>query len=512
MRKFFITGVILLQTLVGLSQFTQDDVIYYVGDGPDTAVLVIDFIDETVDSSYAWGYLFDASVSTTAAEMLAAIAADEPKLTINAGGFLNDIYYNNHIGEAGLPNYWGTWSRTDETAWMMNGGISEIISNGDWFGCSYTDFSPASAPGEPIAAYKSTLFETEDVQFWVGSGSDSAVFVVDFVTAEYSEAVTYAWGFLFDGSTDGATMLAAIDASDVNLTVDASAFLNDLLFNGLEGLAGDPNYWATWSGTNLSDWVMNAGLSTTINNGDWFGCSYANWPPRRPFYPIAAIDSTAYLIDDVDFLMGSGENRVVLIIDFNESNPGQSFSYGYLFDSETVSAEEVLNAIAAYEPYGISVDLSGGFLNDIVSDFGYSGIAGDPNYWSTWSAKNVGGWQLNSGISETLENGDWFAATYTIWAPATPPSLPVNAQNTLKIEAADNVDVRVFPNPTSETLFLELGEPGYVQLINLQGQLISNEYYEVGVNSVDVSRLKKGVYFVHVSSDLGLVSQRIIIQ
>ena len=82
MRKLFLVGTISFLSVVGSAQFTQSDLIYYVGDGPDTALFVMGFLDETEDSSYAWGFLFDASEEITGADMLAAINADENQLTI----------------------------------------------------------------------------------------------------------------------------------------------------------------------------------------------------------------------------------------------------------------------------------------------------------------------------------------------------------------------------------------------------------------------------------------------
>jgi hypothetical protein len=34
----------------------------------------------------------------------------------------------------------------------LNGGLSESLSNGDWFGCTFTDFAPALPPTTPNAA------------------------------------------------------------------------------------------------------------------------------------------------------------------------------------------------------------------------------------------------------------------------------------------------------------------------------------------------------------------------
>jgi hypothetical protein len=510
MRKIILTGALLLTTVLGKAQFTQNDVIYYVGAGPDTAIIVIDFLDGTEDSSYAWGFVFDAADMVTGGDALAALDLDEAQLSISTGGgFLNDIAYNAHSGIGGDPNYWGTWSRTEFTDWEMNAGLPEILENGEWFGCSYTDFDPAIVPGEPLPAYESDFYTTDQVSFWVGEGANSAIFVVDFVTDAAGEAISYAWGYRFDGTTDGAEMLAAIDAADVNLSINADGFLNDIFFNDLKGLAGDPNYWATWSGTNLSNWTMNAGLSTEVNDGDWFGCSYAEWTPRRPFYPISAIDSAAFY--PVLSFFGTGPNTVYLVLDFNEWATGSSYAFGYNFEGVSITAEEVMTELALVDELGLSFNLSGGYLNDAAFDVTSElGIGGAPYYWSTWSATNVGGWELNEGISREMENGEWFAGSYTSWSPATPPSLP-EGYVLFNVDGNELTKLSIYPNPANDFVSIKLDESNEILVVDLQGKKVLRQVGQIGVNTLDLSTLSRGTYFIELEQEGAKVRQKLVV-
>jgi hypothetical protein len=510
MRKIILTGALLLTTVLGKAQFTQNDVIYYVGAGPDTAIIVIDFLDGTEDSSYAWGFVFDASDLVTGGDALAALDLDEAQLSISTGGgFLNDITYNAHSGLGGDPNYWGTWSRTELTDWEMNAGLPEILEDGEWFGCSYTDFEPAIVPGEPLPAYKSDFYTFDQVSFWVGEGANSAIFVVDFVTDAAGEAVSYAWGYRFDGTTDGAEMLAAIDAADVNLSINADGFLNDIIFNDLEGLAGDPNYWATWSGTNLSNWTMNEGLSTEINDGDWYGCSYAEWPPRRPFYPISAIDSAAFY--PVLSFFGAGPNTVYLVLDFNEWAPGSSYAFGYNFEGTSITAEEVMTELALVDELGLSFNLSGGYLNDVAFDvMSELGIGGAPYYWSTWSATNVGGWELNEGISHEMVDGEWFAGSYTSWSPATPPSLP-EGYVLFNVDGNELPKLSIYPNPANDFVSIELDKSSDILVVDLQGKQVLRQVGQIGVNTLDLSTVSNGTYFIELEKEGVKVRQKLVV-
>lgn len=499
MKKSLLAGILLFLSVLGKAQFTTNDLVYYVGDGPDTAILVIDFLDETVDETYAWGFLFDATMDVTGGDMLDAIQEDEANLTVELmSGFLNNIYFNSHIGEGGDPNFWGTWSKTDESEWELNDGLSEILNNGDWFGCSYTDFDPAVAPGEPLPAYASKWFNTDEIVFTVGTGNDTAVLVVDFVSGLMGEAVSYAWAYAFDGTTTGTEMMNDIADADINLSVSADAFLNDIIYNGLEGIGGDPYYWATWSGTNLSDWTMNAGLGTVVNPGDWFGCSYADWEPRRPWAPITSIAAEAFTAVELMELAGEGDNQVILVIDFNEREEGGSYAYSYRFDTETVLASDVLTALEDIEIFGLDFDLTGGFLNAVSCiPYDEEAAGGDPNYWSTWSGTNAGDWVMNSGIGEELSAGDWFACSYTAWSPATPPSIPTPGLYLSNI-AEESFEYSIYPNPTAGIAYIELDACESVRVYDLSGKLLLEKSDQKNVVTLDLSAYETGIYLVEV--------------
>jgi len=278
----------LLGTTAAQAQtFTSGDVLFWVGSGPDSTVLVVDFQDGTDDPSYAWGFLHDGTA--TAEDMLNAIADADPNTggAIN-GGFLSDLTYNGHAGIGGQPNWWSTWSGPSFGEMETNMGLAEVLSNGSWFGCSYTDFDPALAPTTPIAAMNPLAFTADDVQFWTGEGDHSAVLVVDF--QDGSGTSSYAWGFRFNATTTGEDMLNAVAAADPQFgMVVNTGFLSDITYNNHAGIGGEPNWWSTWSGTNLGNWVSNLGISTEVGDGGFFGCSYTDFNPAlRPGTPVAA--------------------------------------------------------------------------------------------------------------------------------------------------------------------------------------------------------------------------------
>lgn len=269
------------------AQFSYDDIRFWVGSGTDTSVLVISFNDGTWDSSYAWGYLHNGADGE---DMLQAVAqADKNLSAIISGGFLNDMTYHRHEGIGGTNGfYWSTWDGNHPDSMSSNMGLSTPVGNGDWFGCSFTDFNPAVHPGAPIAAFHPGVLTAGDIDFWAGSGTDTAFLVIDFKDAQDTSA--FAWGYLFNDSVAGEKVLQDIAAADTALTVNFSVgAIHKIEYGNFSGTAGSTENWITWSATNYGDWDLSNGPDAMIKDGMIYGISFtAHNNPERPGYPKGA--------------------------------------------------------------------------------------------------------------------------------------------------------------------------------------------------------------------------------
>lgn len=79
---------------------------------------------------------------------------------------------------------------------------------------------------------------------------------------------------------------------------------------------------------------------------------------------------------------------------------------------------------------------------------------------------------------------------------------------TTSIESSLAASVSIFPNPTSEVLFIEgLDNINDISLYNLQGQLSLSSVS----SSIDVSALPSGMYVVKISTDAGSIDKLVII-
>lgn len=162
-------------------------------------------------------------------------------------------------------------------------------------------------------------FDFDDIQFWVGTGNSRAGLVIDWNDGK--EPVSLAWGFRWNGSATGRTMLDAVVTADPRLFECLTSYGPlvvyglgyDLNGNGFSyvpgpndsGHAADPEdhyregwmtagYWSYWLKANSSsNWEFSSvGISGHIlTDGCWDGWSFAaapSWNGGAPDAPLPA--------------------------------------------------------------------------------------------------------------------------------------------------------------------------------------------------------------------------------
>lgn len=287
MKKILFLGLIAFSQLL-YAQFFEEDVKFYVGEGESTAFMIVDFRDGTDDRSYAWGFRFDEEDDLTVADMLMAIEQAEPNFYIQTsynGAFLSDIVFNSHSGLGGDPDWWSTWSGEGSDNMNTSGGISESLTDGRWYGTSY-GFSPSPEhPHQPLPAYHSLWFSSDDIINWFGQGDHQSIIVVDFGTETEGSYDSFAFGIKYEDET-----ISAADALEI-LMNQVSTFsyeitdgdLTYLSWGDFEGVVSETNPWKSYIGTDLSNWVTAADFENIVlNTNEWLGLSFGE---RRPITP-----------------------------------------------------------------------------------------------------------------------------------------------------------------------------------------------------------------------------------
>ena len=258
--------------------FPASDIQYWVGTGSNSAVVIIGWDDNPSGNNFAlaWGVHWNGSA--TAANMLDTIATYDSRTSYPgiSSGWMNGFYYDDGTLVSGSSaSYWcytinGGYAGAYGSQAMADGDVMEISSS-----CMFTlttataATNPNSDPGTTPADTVDATIAFGDILYWVGSGTDSAAFIVNYAQPD----TAFAWGYLFNGSTTAEAMVNAIAAADPRFEVVGSPSMGgDLHFVTAEGdtlglSPADPamgyNFW--W--TNLNGVSADAGASSTLHNG-----------------------------------------------------------------------------------------------------------------------------------------------------------------------------------------------------------------------------------------------------
>jgi rhodanese-related sulfurtransferase len=87
--------------------------------------------------------------------------------------------------------------------------------------------------------------------------------------------------------------------------------------------------------------------------------------------------------------------------------------------------------------------------------------------------------------------------------------------NTLSVfETNSKLDIRLFPNPTSEILFLDdlNSKTGILDIVNQNGQIVYRELLSNINSQVDISGFPKGIYYVKINTGEQEVSKPFIVK
>jgi hypothetical protein len=274
--------LLFLFSQVLFAQFSASDVKYFIGEGTQTAYLVVDFKDGTADRSYAWGIRFNSTDEISGSQMLQMIAIVEPKFNFEiSSGFLDMISFNSHLQESG-DDYWSLWTSSfGPAAFDAAGWMSSDLEDGGWYGASYGFSNPEmQPPANPIAAYSSQWFTNTDITSWQGTGVNKSVVVVDFGTDTNGVANSFAVGLKYDGTLSGEAILTAVQSYITEFTFVMNSLAVSTITFGTNTQTG---MWNVFQGTNLADWKNKTTLSqVTLANNQWLGLGYGT---RRPFIP-----------------------------------------------------------------------------------------------------------------------------------------------------------------------------------------------------------------------------------
>ncbi|WP_445454737.1 T9SS type A sorting domain-containing protein [Flavobacterium sp. 25HG05S-40] len=89
------------------------------------------------------------------------------------------------------------------------------------------------------------------------------------------------------------------------------------------------------------------------------------------------------------------------------------------------------------------------------------------------------------------------------------PSIGILASNALNIDTSESLDVRIFPNPTSNDITIITTATIYsYEIIDVQGKVVKSNHFEQ--NIINISELENGVYFIKINSENNSTTKKIV--
>ena len=410
-----------------VTDYPAENIQFWVGSGSNSIVAIFKWCQEET-MGIAYGFRWNGSASIY--DMLTSIAAADSRFTVtfnSSNTFINNISYQDdtydeYLETAGYCMYTFNGS--------MSAGLSDALTdNGyfeleEWGDCypfpTTTPIIPATDPNAPTDPVDASL-PFSDILYWVGSGPDSAEFIVNFAQPD----TAFAWGYLFNGTTTAQAMVDAIAAADPRFWTEGSPSISGdihfILSNGdTLGLSPvDPNVGYNFWWTNLNGVSADAGSASTLHNGDVFKYGDMNsaigWDPMGIYFlqeawvktptPVTpptdpTPEEATIAFSDILFWVGTGSNEAVMAVNWADT----ALAWGYRWDG-TATVADMMNHIAAADP---RFSFTG---TGMVSDINYIDTAAGmttplgitPGYY--WSSTNNG--VMDWGMGQTLANGDF---------------------------------------------------------------------------------------------------------
>ncbi len=426
------------------ANIAANDILFWVGTGSNEAVMAVNW----ADTALAWGYRWNGTA--TVADMMAGIAAADPRFSYSGTGLISDINYIDTAAGMTTPlgitpgNYWESKNNG-----IMDAGTAQTLVNGDFekwadpaagivvdstywdgWGWSYTYVYPMTITPVtvPDTATTPVITDPEDatisadaITYWVGTGNTEVIFAGNWCSPE----VALAWGVRFDGTstTVEAVMdtIAAYDSrfgysggggiiydvtyQDANYNLTMTQPSTGFVMYNVNGTLANFGYTEMYVSQGDLIKVGNTDCATmTGDPSDWMTMGYA-WqttivPVSAPAGPVDPTPEEATIaFSDILYWVGTGSNEAVMAVNWADT----ALAWGYRWNG-TATVADMMAHIAAADP---RFSYSG---TGMISDINYIDTAAGmttplgitPGNW--WGSTNNG--VMDMGMAQTLNNGD----------------------------------------------------------------------------------------------------------
>lgn len=155
-----------------------------------------------------------------------------------------------------------------------------------------------------------------------------------------------------------------------------------------------------------------------------------------------------------------------------------------------------------YPPYNLKAQ----FKDEAIELTWDAPLASEPTKYNIYrNDALIGNTALTSYVDEDLESGQY---TYTYAVSAvyedgeSEKTTPVTISWTVSVMENNAVMFMMYPNPAENYITIESGNDAEVKIYSVNGQMISQQNISEGVNTIDISNLNAGMYFVNVNGTM----------
>ena len=115
----------------------------------------------------------------------------------------------------------------------------------------------------------------------------------------------------------------------------------------------------------------------------------------------------------------------------------------------------------------------------------------------------IGNTTQTTYVDEGLESGTYNYAVSAVYEEGESEKTTAAAVNfTVSIAENNEVAFMVYPNPAKNYVTIESAKAADVKIYSVNGQMLLQQNISEGINTIDLSNLNAGMYFINVNGTM----------
>ena len=342
----------------------QDDIQFWTGTGSNRAVIAITWNDDVAGNiGIAWGVQWNGT--TNLKSLMDTLNLYDPRLSVTGNGAISNLSYQDEelgldlVGPAGY--WWYNWKDANDNDKQSGGVLADMIVSGDfidWLPMNATTFESEAADEMFMATNPNGStstnypFAESSVQYWAGSGSNSAVVGVGF------NGTVLVWGVRWSGNVHVSDLLDTINTLDSRMQIDG---ISNCYTDYMEYSDGTTSYETEGAGImyKVNNTFASSICSQNAADGDYIFFSDNFSFPANSYIFVSTPNggdtpnpnTRPIAVEDIQYWVGSGDGNSVVVVSWDdEADDVVALAWGVHYDDEYYpSVLDLLDSIKEYD-------------------------------------------------------------------------------------------------------------------------------------------------------------------